>query len=789
MTSLAGRLVLPTDVRIVAVRSLPAELRSRLRGDRGRFAIGRLDSRVPSRLVDRDVVPLIRQFRTPKRIVEGVVAYSLPRKLDPERTLIEAYPLFEDLVAHGLLAAPGSAHSTGSAREYAPGERVGDYTVLHSVAVLRDTQVVKATGPGRTVAAIKIARLRDEQIAGMLAHEARILERLDGRIAPGLLATGVEIGLSFLAIEWIEGFSPTFAAEEYRARGASGNSDLLRLCESIIDAYQTLHGRGVIHGDVHAGNVIVEPRGRIRLVDYGWASVGEQELPHGRAGAMEYLEPECAREILHRRPPPPASESSDQYGVAVLLYRLLTGENYLRFSLHHDRAVKQVAEAAPLAFAAHGAVPRPAIERTLLQALEKEPARRFPTMARFARAFRSTWREGPSRRTTRSSQSRFLGLTLRRLGVAEPMFKEVAGTAPVSLFWGSAGTALGVYRLACMRDDPQLLAQAEVWASHAEMAGRRETAFASEALELSRAVVGPTSVYHTRVGIEYLQAVLAAGTVQPGELRRRIARVIRAAKPPTRASDLLTGRAGSLLLASWLVELARDVPAARGKILAFGSALEREILRRISGLGSVGRSRQLANLGIAHGWAGILFAVLRWRETTDRPVPELVQSRLAQLAAEGRPHGRSIRWPWRDAPRSGGTLLSYMPGWCNGSAGMVHLWTLASRLLHEPRYGALAERAALDAWESHSPEWHLCCGTAGQAYALLEVYRHSGDRKWADRAKTLAERAATLAWEGSRAAPGPHTHSLFRGDLGLALLIADLDRPEEAAFPLFGSGR
>jgi serine/threonine-protein kinase len=69
---------------------------------------------------------------------------------------------------------------------------------------------------------------------------------------------------------------------------------------------------------------------------------------------------------------------------------------------------------------------------------------------------------------------------------------------------------------------------------------------------------------------------------------------------------------------------------------------------------------------------------------------------------------------------------------------------------------------------------------AGRAYALLNLYRATGERVWIERARRLAERAAR--W-GS--AQEEHPHSLWKGDLGLAVLAADLERPEAARMPFF----
>jgi serine/threonine-protein kinase len=116
---------------------------------------------------------------------------------------------------------------------------------------------------------------------------------------------------------------------------------------------------------------------------------------------------------------------------------------------------------------------------------------------------------------------------------------------------------------------------------------------------------------------------------------------------------------------------------------------------------------------------------------------------------------------------------------------MIGLWTLANRVTGEDRFLQMAELAALDAWQQDPGDTHLCCGLAGIAYGLLNLYRHTGEPIWLERSRLLAERAATRALNATRMHPSATAHSLFRGDVGLAVLLTDLERPEGAAFPLF----
>jgi serine/threonine-protein kinase len=158
-------------------------------------------------------------------------------------------------------------------------------------------------------------------------------------------------------------------------------------------------------------------------------------------------------------------------------------------------------------------------------------------------------------------------------------------------------------------------------------------------------------------------------------------------------------------------------------------------------------------------------------------VPSGAERRLSELAELARPSGRGLEWPWL-LPRAGEPAT--MAGWCNGSCGHAFVWALAHRVYGGGPYLDLALGAAWSAWDSPEGTTTLCCGLAGRAYALLAVHRATGERVWLDRARDLALRGAR---QGGTASDYPH--ALYKGELGLAVLAADLEQPEEAVMPFF----
>jgi serine/threonine-protein kinase len=101
----------------------------------------------------------------------------------------------------------------------------------------------------------------------------------------------------------------------------------------------------------------------------------------------------------------------------------------------------------------------------------------------------------------------------------------------------------------------------------------------------------------------------------------------------------------------------------------------------------------------------------------------------------------------------------------------------------EPAFLSLAEGCGWTTWDDRDMFPTLCCGLAGRAYGLLNLYRHTGDGEWLERARVLGQRAA-------RAAEHPRARfdfplSLYKGTPGIVLLQTDLEHPEASCMPCF----
>jgi serine/threonine-protein kinase len=361
------------------------------------------------------------------------------------------------------------------------------------------------------------------------------------------------------------------------------------------------------------------------------------------------------------------------------------------------------------------------------------------------------------------------------------LFDSIWTDAPsCSVNSGAAGFAYALYRMACLRHDPELLSLADLWSTKTRANVQSATAFYNPALDVLPETVGRVSPYHTASGVYAVQALISLAMGDPATTDECIEEFIRAADGSCDNLDLTLGRSGIVLVCALLLEAsAKQNLKTAERLREFGDRTLAGLWQELNTNLRMDEAKQFSFLGIAHGWAGALYATLRWCRVTGRNLPEQLGTRLDELAGRARFQGDSARWK-RPATPGVGEPGEYWAGWCAGSAGYIHLWTLADSMLGNGRYAAVAHAAALAAWEDETAPGDLCCGLAGRAYGLLNIYKHTGEIEWLVRARQLAERAVIAIQQYSL-----RINSLYKGEIGVALLIADLERPELAAMPFF----
>ena len=148
-------------------------------------------------------------------------------------------------------------------------------------------------------------------------REARLLASLDH---PGLVRVfdaGEHDRAAFVVLELVEG--PTLA--DRLVEGALPPDEVADLGIAVGDALAYIHGHGVVHRDVKPSNILCDPTGHPRLVDFGIARVVDATRVTAVAtavGTAAYMAPE---QVQGRD----VTGAADVYALGLVLLELLTG--------------------------------------------------------------------------------------------------------------------------------------------------------------------------------------------------------------------------------------------------------------------------------------------------------------------------------------------------------------------------------------------------------------------------------------------------------------------------------
>ncbi|MFN0244845.1 MAG: protein kinase domain-containing protein [Planctomycetota bacterium] len=271
----------------------------------------------------------------------------------------------------------------------APGTRVGAYTLLQRVASGGMGTVYLASrvegGFEQTVAVKVLTRgVASEALLARFQSERALLARLEHPHISRLFDGGAtESGLPYIVMEYIDG-TPIDA---YCRTNALPVDARLALFEQVCGAVQYAHQNLVVHRDIKPANLLVDRRGIPKLLDFGIARVLAPDNVRGSAGMTadgerlmtpEYASPEQVRGE-------PVSTATDVYSLGVLLYEMLTGARPYRTktTLPHEieRAIVEQVPSRPSAVARGLSSD---LDTVVLTAMQKDPARRYASVAALA---------------------------------------------------------------------------------------------------------------------------------------------------------------------------------------------------------------------------------------------------------------------------------------------------------------------------------------------------------------------------------------------------------------------
>ena len=303
--------------------------------------------------------------------------------------------------------------------------------------------------------AIKVLRAEFANTAEMLQRfkkEIKLARRVSHRNVCRIHEFDEDGGVRYISMEYVEGTDIKQLARE--RGGFLGPEEAFDVAIQTADGLQAVHDVGIIHRDLKTSNIMRDPSGRVRLMDFGIAKSEATDRSTGGGGLTstgqimgtpEYMSPEqCLGDKIDHR--------SDIYALGIAVYEIFTGTVPFRGDTPVATLFKHIQDAVPFEGPVAARIPLAAVP-VLRKALAKNKADRFASAAEMAEALRKALHQtlagvpsdtaptgsvpaivpdalGPMSTPTPSERRRvtrldiFVNFKIRRLGTAGTVLQE-----------------------------------------------------------------------------------------------------------------------------------------------------------------------------------------------------------------------------------------------------------------------------------------------------------------------------------------------------------------------------
>ncbi len=196
---------------------------------------------------------------------------------------------------------------------------------------------------------------------------------------------GSDGGVTYMVMEFVEGqpLDQMITAQGMRV------AEVLRIASQIADAFADAHARKIVHRDLKPANVMVQPNGRVKVLDFGLAKLVEEAAPAQSmvtqtaagiiVGTAAYMSPEQAEGK-------PLDARSDIFSFGAVLYEMCTGKRAFQGDSNAS-VLADVLREEPKPLRDVGADVPAELNRLITRCLRKDPGRRVQSMADLKVAF------------------------------------------------------------------------------------------------------------------------------------------------------------------------------------------------------------------------------------------------------------------------------------------------------------------------------------------------------------------------------------------------------------------
>jgi len=209
----------------------------------------------------------------------------------------------------------------------------------------------------------------DNTLLARFKDEIRLARKITHRNVVRTYDIGEVEGMYYITMEFVEGQSLKHLIQ---SRGHLPVPVTLTVGKQLCRALEVAHEQGVIHRDIKPQNLIVEPSGTLKVMDFGIARLASRTDGVTQAGMAigtpEYMAPE---QLLGEN----VDFRADLYAAGCVLFESLTGRTPFVADNPITLVAKQLEERPPSPASLNAEVPEP-LAQLILRTLSKDPADR-----------------------------------------------------------------------------------------------------------------------------------------------------------------------------------------------------------------------------------------------------------------------------------------------------------------------------------------------------------------------------------------------------------------------------
>src|SRR5271166_485901 len=208
---------------------------------------------------------------------------------------------------------------------------------------------------------------QDEIALARLRSEVRLARQISHPNVCRVFDIGHLDGQYFLSMEYVDGED---LASVLRRMGRPSREKALQITRQICAGLRAAHENGVLHRDLKPANIMIDGRGRVRLMDFGLSGLalelaGVQDL----AGTPMYMAPEQLEGSG-------TSVRTDLFSLGVVLYEVLTGRRPFAASTPTELREAYRKANSPAPPSAYAGELQPNVDSVILRCLDTDPKAR-----------------------------------------------------------------------------------------------------------------------------------------------------------------------------------------------------------------------------------------------------------------------------------------------------------------------------------------------------------------------------------------------------------------------------